>query len=134
MFEAPKQLWCPVPEGDNFVGEHIFLAYLPAESEVCELDFSVVVEEDVGGLDVPVEDLVGVEVGDSVDELLEDALDFGDIEPAFDFEESCEVVVHILEDEEGGAFIQIAFVGAGENDFLEFDNIRMINLLQQSNL
>jgi hypothetical protein len=42
-------------------------------------------------------------------------------------------MVHILENEEGGAAVEVAFVGSGENNLLESYNIRVFNLLQQSN-
>jgi hypothetical protein len=43
-------------------------------------------------------------------------------------------VFHVFEDEEGGTALEIAFVGSGDDDFFEFYNIGVINLLQQRNL
>jgi hypothetical protein len=98
MLESPKELGSPVPQCYDFVGKNILKADFPAESKISELDLSLIVEEDVCRFDVSVEYFVGVEVGDSLDELLEDALDFGDSEFALHFKESCEVVIHILKD------------------------------------
>lgn len=98
MLEPPQQLGRPVPQGHDLIGEHVFLPYLPAEPKIGQFDFSLVIEEDIGGLDVPVEYFVLVEVGDALEELPEDALDFGEGELAAHPEESCEVVIHILED------------------------------------
>ena len=43
-------------------------------------------------------------------------------------------MVHVFEYKEGRSAEEVAFVGSGKNNFFELDNIRMINLLQQSNL
>jgi hypothetical protein len=39
-----------------------------------------------------------MQVGDPFDQLFEDALNFREVKLASHFEESCEVVIHILED------------------------------------
>ena len=134
MLKTPQKLWCSVPHGHNFIGEYIFESNFPAEAKICQFDFSIIIEQDISGFDISMEYLIPVEVGDSLDELFEDAFDLWQCELASHFEESCEVVVHILEDEEGGPALKVAFVGSGEYDLLELDNIRMIYLLQQSNL
>lgn len=46
---------------------------------------------------------IAVEIGDSFDELFQKAFDFRKCEFDFVFEETCEIVFHILEDEEGGS-------------------------------
>lgn len=61
---------------------------------------------------------VAVEVGYTLEELFGDGFDFGGSVLDFHFEEACEVVVHILEDEEGGAPEEVAFVGTADDDFL----------------
>ena len=75
-----------------------------------------------------------MQVSNSFDELGEDAFDLGKSEPDFHLEESREVMVHIFEDKEGRSSMSIAAVGPRYDDLLEFNNIGMINLLQQRNL
>ena len=80
------------------------------------------------------EDFVAMQIGDSLDELGEDAFDFGESKPDFHLEEAGEVVVHIFEDKESRPPVHVAAVGPRDDDLLEFNNMGMINLLQQRNL
>ena len=61
---------------------------------------------------------VGVEVVDSFEQLLDNALDFGYAKLVFCLKEACEVMVHVLKKEESGSPVEVAFVGLGEDDFL----------------
>jgi hypothetical protein len=98
MLESPQKFGSPVPKGHNFIGEDIFKTNLSTQAKVSKFDVSLVVEEDICRLNVSVKDFVPVKVGNSLDELLEDALDFRECELALHFEESREVVIHILKD------------------------------------
>ena len=72
-----------------------------------------------------------MEICHSFDELFQNAFDFW--EGKFDsfLKESCEVVVHVFEDEEGGSLVKIAAIGSRNDDLLEFNDIGVINLFQQ---
>ena len=63
-------------------------------------------------------DFIAMKIGDSFYELLYDAFYFRECIFYFLFEESCEIVVHVFEDEEGRAPEEVAFVGFGDDDFL----------------
>ena len=76
-----EELRGPVPEGDDPVGVALWLllalAQGPGESKVGQLEGACPSDEDVGGLHVPVENVVAVDVEEGVEQLLDDALDLG---------------------------------------------------------
>lgn len=79
-------------------------------------------------------DLILMKVSDSLEQLLKYALDFRETKFSFHLEEPCKIMVHVFEYKEGGSAEEVALIRSRKNNFFELDNIRMINLLQQSNL
>ena len=55
---------------------------------------------------------VAMQIGNSLYDLSEDALDLGEAELDFRLEEACKVMVHILEDKKGGSSLCVASVGS----------------------
>lgn len=80
------------------------------------------------------ENLILMQISYSLKQLFEDALHLRKTKFSFNLEKACKVVVHVFEYKKGGSPEEVALVGFGKNNFFELDNIRMINLLQQSNL
>ena len=62
-------------------------------------------------------DVDRVEVIYSLEQLSKDGLDFGERKVDTFAEEAGEVVLHVLEDEEGGAPEEVALIRAGKDDF-----------------
>lgn len=111
---AEEELRAAVPQGDDELGEfgRWKLADVAGHAKVCDFEEAAVAEEEVGGFEVAVEDVVFVEVGDARGELEEEALDFGG-EEGFGHvvEDGFEVVLDEFEDEEDGAGSdELAFV------------------------
>lgn len=79
MPPAQQQLGTPIPDrNDDLVALKQTLERVPSdpgEAEIADLDDAAGRDEDVGGLEVPVEDVVGVEVEDAVEELVEEGLE-----------------------------------------------------------
>ena len=73
-------------------------------AKVCDFEDAAVVEEEVGGFEVAVEDVVVVEVGEAGCELEEEAFDFrGEERFGHVVEDGFEVVFHEFENEEDRA-------------------------------
>ena len=94
----------PVPEGDDAGGVgDVVGAEVAGEAEVAELELAGVGEEEVGELDVAVDDPAVVEEGDGLEELPHEALDLAEGEGAAErVDEAGEVVLAELEGEEDG--------------------------------
>lgn len=99
---AEEELGRAVPEGDDELGEFGGrVADVAGHAEVGDLELAAVVEEEIGGLEVAVEDPVVVEVGDARGELEEEGFDFGGEEGlGHVFEDGLEVVFDEFENEE----------------------------------
>lgn len=76
---AEEELGGAVPEGDDEGGEVLRgrVADVARHAEVGNLEAAAVGEEEVGGFEVPVEDVVRVEVGEAGGELEEEGFHFG---------------------------------------------------------
>ena len=100
---AQEELRATVPECDDERGEFWRgrVGDIAGHAKVGNLKLATVVEEEVGGLEVAVEDPVVVEVGDARGQLEEKLLDLGGEEGlGHVFEDALEVMLHELEDEE----------------------------------
>ena len=75
---AEEELWRAVPEGDDELGQvrGRGVAYVACHAKVCDFQDAAVGEQEVGGLEVAVEDVVRVQVGDTRDQLKEEAFGF----------------------------------------------------------
>lgn len=99
---AEEEFGRAVPEGHDQLGKlGRWVAVVPCHAEIGDLEGAAVVEEEVGGLEIAVEDPVFVEVADTGDKLVEESFGFGGEEGLGEvFEEGLEVVFEEVEDEE----------------------------------
>ena len=99
---SEQDLWSSVPAGGDVVGQHgggaSGVGDRPAETEVAHFDVAVGVEEDVGGLDVSVEELGRVKVLESLEQLPGDVLLVNISEDACSYH-SMEVCLHMVKGE-----------------------------------
>ena len=116
-----------VPEGDDFVsvGVHGDLEGT-SKAEVSNLEGVVVLEEDVGGLQVTVNDAVTVAEVETFEELGHEDLEFAAEEGLSAVDGLLEILVDVFEDEEE--------LGAVADDIEEIDNVAMVNFLEDRNL
>lgn len=119
-----------VPEGDHVLSVlAVGNGVVPGESEVCDFDLVVGVDEDVVGLHVPVEDAVVVELLDSAEDLVHDDFDLEGREEDFfvqTAEQLSQVEVDELEHQKNGLFVQKALEKS--------DDVGVVDLLQNGNL
>ena len=137
---AEQQLGRPVPEGDHPVGVPVRLAAPlqaegPSQSEVGQLEDALLGDEDVGGLHVAVDDLVGVDVVEAVEHLLHDALDLaeGELDLAVG-EEAGEVVLAEVEDEVEGGAVLVQLGGPAPADLDQVHDVLVVQQLQDLHL
>jgi hypothetical protein len=107
------------------------IAQCSSKAEISQFDFATVVEEDVGALQVAMNDFIVVEILDSFKDLLEDAFHLWVGELALETMESGEIVVHVVEHQEGGPAVVVAMRGFGDDDLSEADDVAMVHHLQQ---
>lgn len=106
---AEEELGAAVPEGDDELGEAARgrVAAVAGHAEVGDLELAAVVEEEVRGLEVAVQDPAVVEVGDARRQLEEEGLDLGREEGLRHvLEDGLEVVFEELEDEEDAVVLE----------------------------
>ena len=100
---AEEDVWGAVPEGDDFVGEGVHRdAEGAGEAEVGEFELAFVVDEEVLGFQVPVEDAVFVAEGDALQELVHEGFDGDEVQGAVvaaAVHVFLQVLVHVFEDE-----------------------------------
>lgn len=78
IVSSHQQLRRPIPPGGHVVGEaFLFLFQLPGEPEVTDFESVVLPYQEILGLDVAMDDVLGVEVGESFEELIDEAADEG---------------------------------------------------------
>ena len=100
---AEEEFGGPVPQGDDKLGEirGRWGGCVACHAEVCELDLTAVVEEEVRGFQVAMQDVVGMEVGGCGCDLEKEGLDFGGEEGlGHILEEGLEIVFEEVHDEE----------------------------------
>ena len=116
-----------VPEGDDFVGESIdWDAERSRETEVGEFELALVVDEEVLGFEVAVQDPVFVAEGDSLEELVHEGFDGDIIELtalAAGIHEFLKVFVHVFEDEHEFVF--------GVDDVVEGDDVFVLEFFHE---
>jgi hypothetical protein len=99
---AEQELRRSVPERDHAAGHGLRLPGVEegGEAEVGDPERAVVADEEVGSLDVPVEDSPGVAVAQALEDLGHEAFDLR-LRESLSRErgEAGEVVLHVLEDE-----------------------------------
>lgn len=106
MRRSQENLRSSVPEGDNLVCVALEgNSKSPAEAEIGDLkDSFILVDEEVLGLEIPVEDAMAVTMSNALAELKEETLDLGSREGpgigtlAVGVDELLEISVQILED------------------------------------
>mmetsp|Transcript_5011 Transcript_5011/g.8544 ORF Transcript_5011/g.8544 Transcript_5011/m.8544 type:complete len:261 (-) Transcript_5011:25-807(-) len=101
VFRAHEDVGGPVPEGHDLVGEVLHGdAESSSQAEVSQLEHSLPVDEQVLGLEVSVQHLVLVALGDSIKQLVKEGLDLVFHEGSLGLvKELLEVLVEELEDE-----------------------------------
>ncbi len=116
-----------VPEGDDLVsvGVHGDLEGA-GETEVGDLEGVVVLEEDVGGLQVAVNDAVAVAEVETFEELSHENLELTSEEGLLAVESLLEILVDVLEDEEE--------LGAVADNVEEVDDVAVVNFLEDGDL
>jgi hypothetical protein len=100
---AEEELRGAVPEGDDELGEFWGwgVADVTGHAKVGDFELAAVVEEEIGGFEVAMEDPVVMEVGDTGRELEEEGFYFGGEEGlGHVFKDGFEVVFDEFEDEE----------------------------------
>ncbi len=137
---AEQQLRRPVPEGDHLVRVRPVLvlgAEEARQAKVGQLNLALVVHENVGALDVPVEEVVAVAVAETVEQLPHDVTDvrLAEVHQAA-FQQAHQVVVHVLEDEVEGALValkvqRILLVG---DDLAQVDDVLVVQLAEDFDL
>jgi len=75
--------------------------------------------------------IVRVKILHSLNDLFQNALDFGQIKRVSLLVYACEVVVHVFENEECTASVEVFLSGLCLYYFLKFNNVLMIHLLEQ---
>ena len=107
----------------------------PSESKIRQFEQSVFRDENVSGLHVTMQYFVAVNVIEAVEQLLHDFFNFPQIEFDVDVaQESGEIVVAEIEDEIEGAFGTIVLRGFRAADFLQVDDVLVLEQLQNLNL
>ena len=119
-----------IPQGDNLVGERVDGdTEGPCKTEIGELELALLVDEEVLGFEVSVEDAILVAEGDAPKELVHERLD-GDIVQlpavAIGVHVLLQVLVHVLEDEHQFVF--------RVDDIVEGDDALVLQLLHQRDL
>lgn len=102
-FGAQQEFGRAVPERDDALGQSWgWIGGVSGQTEVGKLDFAAIVHQEIGGLQVAVEDPMGVQVMGGGDGLVHDGFDFG-LEEGFlhVFEEGFEIVFEEFHDEIG---------------------------------
>jgi len=116
-----------VPEGDDLVGEGVDGdAEGAGEAEVGEFELAFVVDEEVLGFEVAVEDAVFMAEGDALEELVHEGFDGYIVElaaRATAVHEFLEVFVHVFEDEHELVF--------GVDDVVEGDDVFVLELFHE---
>jgi hypothetical protein len=96
------------------------------------LNNTLIIHENVGGLDVSVHNFILMQETTSLDKLFHDGLYFRQCELDFGPEKTCKIMMHILENHKGRSTIQVAFVGFGTDYLLKIDNVRVVELFQKA--
>ena len=113
ILASDEELRRAVPPGGHVVGEVLLglvLFALASEAEIADLEFQVGADEEVLGLDVPVDDIQPVEVEEPLHELEDDLADVGGVESIGGvFENLQEVVFDVLEDQVDDALLPEGF-------------------------
>lgn len=124
---SQKDVWSAVPEGDDFVREGVDGdAKGTGETEIGEFELAFVVDEQVLGLEVAVEDTVFVAKGDSLEELVHEGFDRDVVELApvtAGVHVFLEILVHVFKDEH-----QLIF---RVNNVVQRDDVLMFQLFHQ---
>ena len=139
---AEQKLWGAVPQRDDAVGVRgvELQIFGPGEPKVGELELSFVVDEEVGALDVTVEDLLHVAVVEPLEQLLDVALDMGLFE-VFAWrlvDQPSEVMGHVLKDHEDAAAFSMGVrrrrLQVADHDLFQVDDVGVVELLQNLDL
>lgn len=116
-----------VPEGDDLVGEGVDGDAKGArEAEVRELELAFVVDEEILGFEIAVEDAVVVAEGDALQELVHEGFDGDVVELAAGaaaVHVFFEVLIHVFEDEHEFVF--------GVDDVVQGDDVFVFELFHQ---
>ena len=83
-----NQLWGSVPKGHYFVSIQALEFAFSAQSKVSQFDISFIPHQDIGGFDVPMHQILFMQIVDTFKELFGDALDLRQGKPDFVFEEA----------------------------------------------
>lgn len=100
---AQQELGGAVPQRDDQLRElgRRGVTDVAGHAEICDLELAAVVQKEVGGLEIAVQDPVVVQISDTAGELEEECLDLGGEERlGHVFEDGFEVVFEEFEDEE----------------------------------
>lgn len=101
LFLTEQDLWCSVPESDNFMSVSLdWETKGSSQSEICQLNVTVLVNEQVLRFEVSVHDSVSVAVGSSLQNLVGKLLDFMRREGTTDLSDVLlQIEVAVLEDQ-----------------------------------
>lgn len=116
-----------VPEGDDFVGECVDRdSECSRQTEIGEFQLPFIIDEEVLGFEIAMQDAVFVAEGDTLEELIHEGFDCDVVELtalAARVHEFLEVFVHVFEDEHEFVF--------GVDDVVEGDDIFVLELFHE---
>ena len=128
---ADEKLGGTVPAGDDVLGLEAKFAIFAGEAEVADFEVAVGIEEEVGGLEVAMEHMGGVDILEATKGLVDEVLDVvvGELLGRLDdlVEVSVHELVHEVEVGKGG-------VGFGTHDVEEADEVLVAEVPQELHL
>lgn len=125
-----------IPECYNAVCVAVGLAVLfngesPCKAEVSQLQYPPLCDQDVGGLHIPMKDLVVVDVVEALEDLLHHLLDLRQGELHTNIaEQAGQIVLAEVKDQVEGCFVSVV----GPADLNQIDYVFVVELLKNANL
>jgi len=130
-----QELWRAIPECHNPVCIAIGLVVLfygksPCKAKVSQFQYPSLRDQYVGGLHIPMEDLVVVDVVEALKDLLHHLLNLGQGELHTDIaEQARQVVLAEVKDQVEGGFVSVV----GPADLNQVDYVFVVELLKNTN-